>query len=119
MVKYLAITIKGTLTSKLYGCGDYESLRRLLPSNIQISPFRYELDGKQRLHVHGVLSYTGKSPYLKHYFGPGWHVHTSPDPTQAWFNYIEKDKCLSSAYLEYKQTLHSFRQAGSLFNYDI
>lgn len=115
MVRKIALTVKGTFTSKLYGIRDFENLRQQLPPNIQISPWRYELDGKQRLHVHGTCTYTGKLPHFKHYWGAGWHVHSSPDPTEKWDNYITKDSLVSPATLEYQQSLHHYRRAEYLF----
>lgn len=115
MVRSLAITIKGTLTNKLYTVKDYEELRGYLPPNVQFSPYRYELDGKQRLHIHCVCEYTGKLPYFTHYFGKGWHVHSSPDPSSKWFSYIQKDGDVGPLHLEYKQALHAWRSSPNQF----
>jgi len=121
MERLYGLTLKGTLTSKLYTVSDYEvaiSSIRLL-GKVRISNVRFELDSNQRLHVHAVMRVDKRLPYLKSILGRGWHINTVLAYSEGWINYCSKEAGSIPEALEYRQSLYNWRKQPNHFEYII
>lgn len=92
--RYYAITIKQTGTDNYTSPEElYHQLQLLATKrrSIDIGHYVYEMDSKNRLHLHAIIS-------CKDFFArqkKGWHIHSSGldsfDDIKRWYDYLYKE----------------------------
>lgn len=118
--KVFGFTIKGLNTNRIYSKYDYETLISAWNNNsTRFCARRYELDSKNRLHVHGIIESNRKwlPNYNKSSEANGYHIYLSSDIDTGWVDYISKE---ARPYEQLEQIqLETFLHKYNLFEWDL